>query len=41
MRGKRLVLGADVDLLERPAGAAALVAFLSPLDPLVWDRGLL
>jgi uncharacterized protein YcaQ len=41
VRGKRLVLRADVDLLERPREPPLSVAFLSPFDPLVWDRGLL
>jgi hypothetical protein len=39
--GKRFVLRAEVDLLERPPEPARTVAFLSPFDPLVWDRGLL
>jgi hypothetical protein len=41
VRGKRFVLRAEVDLLERPPEPTASVAFLSPFDPLVWDRGLL
>ena len=41
VRGKRFVLGAEVDLLEDPPEPAPSVAFLSPFDPLVWDRGLL
>jgi uncharacterized protein YcaQ len=41
VRGKRFVLSADVDLLERPPQPAPSVAFLPPFDPLVWDRGLL
>jgi uncharacterized protein len=41
VRGKRFVLGAEVDLLEDPPDPAPSVAFLSPFDPLVWDRGLL
>ncbi len=41
VRGKRFVLGEDVDLLERPPEPALTVAFLPPFDPLVWDRGLL
>ena len=39
--GKRFVLKAEVDLLERPPAATPSVAFLSPFDPVVWDRGLL
>jgi len=35
------VLGAEVDLLEDPPEPVPSVAFLSPFDPLVWDRGLL
>jgi uncharacterized protein len=52
VRGVRLVLGSEIDLLEAargsvarnepgPGGGPADVAFLAPLDPLVWDRGLL
>jgi uncharacterized protein YcaQ len=41
VRGRRFVLRAEVDLLERPPEPAASVAFLPPFDPLVWDRGLL
>jgi uncharacterized protein YcaQ len=41
VRGKRFVLRADVDLLERPPEPPPSVAFLPPFDPLVWDRGLL
>jgi uncharacterized protein YcaQ len=41
VRGKRFVLREEVGLLEHPAGPPASVAFLSPFDPLVWDRGLL
>ncbi|HSO02562.1 MAG TPA: crosslink repair DNA glycosylase YcaQ family protein [Gaiellaceae bacterium] len=40
-RGKRFVLAAEVDLLERPPEPPPTVAFLPPFDPLVWDRGLL
>jgi uncharacterized protein YcaQ len=47
-RGHRLVLAEEVPLLDRvaadiAAGAAltAGVAFVAPLDPIVWDRGLL
>ena len=41
VRGKRFVVKADVELLERPPEPAPTVAFLPPFDPLVWDRGLL
>jgi uncharacterized protein len=41
VRGKRFVLRADVDLLERPPEPLPSVAFLPPFDALVWDRGLL
>ena len=41
VRGKRFVVKADVELLERPPKPAPTVAFLPPFDPLVWDRGLL
>jgi uncharacterized protein len=41
VRGKRFVLRADVDLLERPPEPPPSVAFLPPFDALVWDRGLL
>ena len=39
--GKRFVLREDVALLESPHEPASSVAFLSPFDPLVWDRKLL
>jgi uncharacterized protein len=41
VRGKRFVLGAEIELLEDPPEPAPSVAFLPPFDPLVWDRGLL
>jgi uncharacterized protein YcaQ len=41
VRGKRFVVKADVDLLESAPEAPPTVAFLSPFDPLVWDRPLL
>jgi uncharacterized protein YcaQ len=41
VRGKRFVVKADVDLLESAPEAPPSVAFLSPFDPLVWDRPLL
>ena len=39
--GKRFVLREDVELLESPPEPVSSVAFLSPFDPLVWDRKLL
>jgi uncharacterized protein len=41
MRGKRLVVRDDVELLEAPPEPPPSVAFLSPFDALVWDRKLL
>jgi uncharacterized protein YcaQ len=41
VRGKRFVLGEDVELLEAPPEPAPTVAFLPPFDALVWDRALL
>jgi len=41
VRGKRFVLGEEVDLLEAPPEPPPSIAFLPPFDPLVWDRGLL
>ncbi len=48
VRGERLVLGAEIADLEAAAMSVAAgepdgggVAFLAPLDPLVWDRELL
>jgi uncharacterized protein YcaQ len=51
LRGERYVVAEDLPMLERagieirdgsaPGGAEAGVAFLAPLDPLVWDRDLL
>jgi uncharacterized protein len=51
VRGDRFVLAEEVPLLDRaaseldagepPGGVAPGVAFLAPLDPLVWDRQLL
>jgi uncharacterized protein len=41
VRGKRFVLENEVRLLENPPEPAPSVAFLSPFDPLVWDRALL
>jgi uncharacterized protein YcaQ len=39
--GKRFVVREDVELLRAPPEPPASVAFLSPYDPLVWDRRLL
>ncbi|MBA3735216.1 MAG: winged helix-turn-helix domain-containing protein [Actinobacteria bacterium] len=41
VRGKRLVLDSDVELLEAPPEPPPSVAFLPPFDPLIWDRALL
>jgi uncharacterized protein len=41
VRGKRLVVREDVELLEAPPEPPPSVAFLPPFDPLIWDRGLL
>ncbi len=41
LRGKRYVLREEVELIAAPPEPPASVAFLSPFDPLVWDRGLL
>ena len=41
VRGKRFVLREEVELLGAPPEPPPSVAFLSPFDPLVWDRGLL
>ena len=41
VRGKRFVLAEEVELLEAPPDPPPSVAFLSPFDPLVWDRALL
>jgi uncharacterized protein len=41
MRGTRLVISEDVELLEAPPDPPPSVAFLSPFDPIVWDRRLL
>jgi uncharacterized protein YcaQ len=39
--GKRFVVRDDVELLQAPPEPPASVAFLSPYDPLIWDRRLL
>jgi hypothetical protein len=41
MRGTRFVLREEVDLLSAPSDPPPSVAFLPPLDPLMWDRSLL
>jgi uncharacterized protein len=41
IRGKRLVVREEVELLEAPPDPPPSVAFLSPFDPIVWDRRLL
>jgi uncharacterized protein len=41
VRGKRFVLREEVELLAAPPELPPSVAFLSPFDPVVWDRGLL
>ncbi len=41
VRGKRFVLRDEVDLLAALPEPPPSVAFLSPFDPLVWDRALL
>jgi uncharacterized protein len=41
VRGKRLVIREDLGLLEDPPEPSPSVAFLSPFDPVVWDRRLL
>jgi uncharacterized protein YcaQ len=40
VRGTRFVLAGELPFLEAPPQPAAAVAFLSPFDPLVWDRKL-
>jgi uncharacterized protein YcaQ len=41
LRGKRLVVSEDVNLLEAPPEPPPSVAFVPPFDPIVWDRKLL
>ena len=41
VRAKRFVLREEVELLGASPEPPLSVAFLSPFDPLVWDRGLL
>ena len=41
VRGKRLVLAEEVELLEAPPEPTPSVAFVAPFDPLLWDTALL
>jgi uncharacterized protein YcaQ len=41
LRGKRFVVREEVSLLADPPEPPPAVAFLSPFDPLLWDRKLL
>jgi len=41
VRGKRLVVREEVELLEAPPEPPPSVAFISPFDALIWDRPLL
>jgi hypothetical protein len=46
VRGRRLILSAELGMLDAAAretdgGTPVGVAFLAPLDPLAWDRGVL
>jgi uncharacterized protein YcaQ len=41
VRDKRFVLREEVDLLQKPPEPPPSVAFLAPLDPLVWDTAFL
>jgi uncharacterized protein YcaQ len=41
VRAKRFVLREEIELLAEPPEPPASVAFLSPFDPLIWDRRLL
>ncbi len=41
VRGKRFVLREEAPLLAAPPEPPPSVAFISPFDPLVWDRALL
>jgi hypothetical protein len=41
MRGKRLVLAGELELLQAPPEPAASVAFIAPFDSLLWDTALL
>lgn len=41
VRGPRFVLRDEIELLSAPPEPPASVAFLPPMDPLMWDRSLL
>ncbi len=41
VRGKRLVLAEEVDLLQAPPQPTPSVAFVAPFDSLLWDSALL
>jgi len=41
LRGPRFVLREELELLAAPPEPPAAVAFVAPLDPLLWDRALL
>jgi uncharacterized protein len=41
LRGPRFVLRDEVELLSSPPEPPASVAFVPPMDPLMWDRSLL
>ena len=41
VRGKRLVLAQEVELLQAPPEPASSVAFIAPFDSLLWDTALL
>jgi hypothetical protein len=41
VRGKRLVVREEAELLETPSEPPPSVAFIPPFDAIVWDRGLL
>jgi uncharacterized protein len=41
VRGKRLVLAEEVELLRAPPEPASSVAFIAPFDSLLWDTALL
>src|SRR6185436_11439407 len=41
VRGKRLVLAEEVELLEAPPEPTPSVAFIAPFDSLLWDTALL
>jgi uncharacterized protein len=41
VRGKRLVLEEELELLQAPPAPARSVAFIPPFDSLLWDTGLL